>query len=58
MYWIAQILREAQYADVWQYVSRGRDVLPRRETPRPMLGRRRGLWEFIVGRRRSDGLIP
>ena len=57
VYWIARILREAQYADVWQYVSLRRDVLPRWETLRPMLGRRRGFWEFLVGRWRSDGLI-
>ena len=57
VYWIARILREAQYADVWQYVSLRRDVLPRWETLRSMLGRRRAFWEFLVDRWRSDGLV-
>jgi hypothetical protein len=57
LYWIARILREAQYADVWQYVALRRDVLPRWELLRPRLGRRRAFWEFLLDRWRSDGLL-
>lgn len=57
LYWIARILREAQYADVWQFVALRRDVLPRWELLRPRLGRRRAFWEFLLDRWRSDGLL-
>jgi hypothetical protein len=36
LYWIARILREARYADIWQYVA-----LPRWELLRPF-------WEFLI----------
>jgi hypothetical protein len=57
LYWIARILREAQYADVWQYVSLRQDVLPMWEQLRARLGRRRPFWEFLINRWRRDGLI-
>lgn len=58
VYWIARILREAQYHDVWQYLSLRRDVLPRWDVLRTRLGRRRAFWEFLIDRWRRDGLIP
>ena len=58
VFWIARILSEARYADVWRYVSLRRDVLPRWERLRPILGRRRGYWEFLVDGWRADGLLP
>ena len=57
VFWIARIMREAQYADVWKYVSLRRDVLPRWETLRSQMGRRRAFWEFLLERWRRDGLI-
>lgn len=57
VYWIARILREARYADVWQYVSLRRDVLPRWERLRSQLGRQREFWEFLIGAWRDRGLI-
>lgn len=57
LFWIARILREARYPDVWRYVSLRRDVLPRWEQLRGRLGRQRAFWEFLIGRWRADGLI-
>lgn len=57
LYWIARILREARYPDVWEYVSLRRDVLPRWERLRPRLGRQRAFWEFLVEAWRARGLL-
>lgn len=57
LYWMVRILREAQYGDVWEYVSLRNDVLPRWEALRPRLGRRRAFWEFLLGQWRRDGLL-
>lgn len=53
--WNARIMREAQYYDVWAFVSLRRDVLPLWEQLRPRPGRRRAFWEFLVDRWRRDG---
>lgn len=57
LYWIARIMREAQYNDVWQYVSLRGDLLPRWDVVRPRLGKRRAFWEFLIDRWRHDGLL-
>ena len=57
LFWIARILREARYPDVWKYMSLRNDVLPRWEVLRGRLGRRKGFWEFLVERWRRDGLV-
>src|SRR5262245_38004197 len=57
VFWIARILREARYADVWSYVSLRSDVLPRWERLRGQLGRQRDFWEFLIKRWREDGHI-
>jgi len=57
VFWIARILREASYGDVWTYVSLRRDVLPRWDTLRPKLGRQRPFWEFLIGEWRRHGLV-
>jgi hypothetical protein len=57
IFWIARILREARYGDVWKYVSLRRDVLPRWETLRGRLGRRTKFWEFLLERWRRNGLV-
>lgn len=56
-YWITRIMAEANYRDVWAYLSLRRDVLPRWGEIRGRLGRRRPFWEFLIGRWSSDGLI-
>ncbi len=57
VYWIARILREAQYGDVWSYLTLRGDVLPRWDAVRPMLGRRGAFWDFLLDRWRRDGLL-
>ncbi len=57
MFWIARILREARYPDVWVYVSLWRDVLPRWESLRRQLGRQRPFWEFLIGEWRKHGFV-
>jgi hypothetical protein len=56
-FWVARILAEAQYADVWKYLSLHDDVLPLWESVRSRLGRRRSMWEFLLGIWRQDGLL-
>jgi hypothetical protein len=55
--WMARILREARYDDIWAYLSLRRDVLPNWERLRPRLGRRRAMLEFLVDRWRRAGLV-
>lgn len=57
IFWIARILREAAYRDVWTFVSLRRDVLPRWEALRPKLGRQRAFWEFLIGEWLRRGLV-
>ena len=57
LYWMGRILREAQYGDVWNYISLRRDLMPRWEKLRTRLGRRRGFWEFLIDGWRRDGIL-
>jgi hypothetical protein len=57
LFWIARILREARYPDVWSYVALRRDVMPRWELLRRQLGRQRAFWEFLIGEWRDHGLL-
>ena len=57
LFWIARIMTEARYRDVWNYLSLRRDILPRWEKLRRRLGRRRPFWEFLIERWRRDGLV-
>lgn len=57
LFWIARILREARYHDVWKYLSLRRDVLPRWDVLPGRLGRMRAFWEFLIGRWQRDGLV-
>ncbi|HKY34305.1 MAG TPA: hypothetical protein VJN18_00065 [Polyangiaceae bacterium] len=58
LFWIARILREARYPDVWQYLSLTKDVLPRWDVLRARLGRQRPFWEYLITGWRHDGLVP
>lgn len=57
LHWIARILREARYDDVWAYLSLHDDLLPRWAEVAPRLGRRRAFWEFLLERWRRAGLL-
>jgi hypothetical protein len=57
LFWIARILREARYPDVWKYLNLRRDVLPRWERVRKQLGRQRTFWDFLIRKWREHGLI-
>lgn len=54
---LGKMLREARDTDVWHFVtpaevSRDLPALGRH------LGRRRGFWEYLIGRWRALGLVP
>jgi hypothetical protein len=57
LHWIARILREARYDDIWAYLSLRDDVLPNWEPLRRRLGRRRPMFEFLIDRWRRAALI-
>jgi hypothetical protein len=57
LHWMARILAEARVPDVWRYLSLRDDVLPEWEVLRGRLGRRRGLWEYLIEGWRADGLL-
>lgn len=56
IYWMARVLRDARYSDVWQLVNL-REVLTHWEVLRTRLGREQARWEFLIDGWRSDGLI-
>ena len=57
LHWMARVLREARYEDIWAYLSLRSDVLPNWEGLRLRLGRRRSMFEFLIERWRRAGLI-
>ena len=57
VFWIAKIMREARYEDVWKYVSLRRDVLPRWPRIEPHLGRWKDKWRFLVENWQRRGLV-
>lgn len=57
IFWVAKIMREARYDDVWKYVSLRRDVLPRWPQIEPQLGRWRAKWGFLIQSWKERGLI-
>ncbi len=57
LFWIARVMTEARYGDVWHYLSLRRDILPRWEKLRRRLGRKRPFWEFLIDRWQRDGLV-
>jgi hypothetical protein len=54
--WIARVMREARYPDVWRFV-RLADIVPRYEAIRLHLGRARPFWDFLIEGWRRDGLL-
>jgi hypothetical protein len=57
VFWIAKIMREARYDDVWKYVSLRHDVMPRWPTIEPQLGRWRDKWRFLIAAWKQRGLV-
>jgi len=57
VFWIAKIMREARYEDVWQYISLRRDVLPRWTAIEPHLGRWQDKWRFLINSWQQRGLV-
>jgi hypothetical protein len=56
--WIARIMREAEYQDIWKYLSLRKDILPRWDKlKKHKLGRMERFWVFLIERWRRDGLI-
>ena len=55
--WMARVMREARYQDVWRFL-RLADVLPRYSDLRRHLGRSRALWDWLIEGWRNDGLVP
>jgi hypothetical protein len=53
---LAKLLREARDTDVWQFTSPA-EVSRRWTALVPHLGRRRGFWEFLLGRWQKEGLL-
>lgn len=57
IFWIAKIMREARYDDVWKYISLRRDILPRWPLIEPQLGRWKDKWRFLIESWRERGLV-
>lgn len=55
--WVARIMTEARYDDVWKYISLRDDIIPRWDRLSRRLGRRRTFWEFLLSVWTRDGLI-
>jgi hypothetical protein len=53
---LAKLLREARDTDVWLFTSPA-EVWRRWSMLAPRLGRRRGFWEFLLGRWQREHLI-
>ena len=47
-HWIAHVMREARYEDVWQFLSQ-REIRDDYPQIRRHLGRARPFWDFLVG---------
>lgn len=55
--WMARVMREARYQDVWRLL-RLRDVLAMWTRLERHLGRSRPFWRWLIEGWRSDGLLP
>ena len=55
--WMARVMREARYDDVWAYLSLAQ-VAGRIDDLRPLLGRRTAFWSFLVATWRRYGVLP
>jgi hypothetical protein len=54
--WIARVMREARYPDVWRLLSLD-EILASYPLARRHLGRRRAFWDFLLDGWKADGLV-
>lgn len=54
--WMARVMREARYPDVWKFL-RVDDIVSHWPLIQRHLGRSRRFWEFLLDGWRQDGLI-
>jgi len=54
--YMAKILREARYEDVWEFLTVD-DIVRNWEHLAPRLGKRRPFWEFLLRKWRELGLV-
>ncbi|MDA2930918.1 hypothetical protein MYX84_13405 [Acidobacteria bacterium AH-259-O06] len=55
--YIARILREARFEDVWKLIS-VEDVVRNWNQLQPWLGHKQAFWEFLLRKWRRHGLLP
>lgn len=55
--WMARVLREARYRDVWKLL-RLDDVVANFAAIEPHLGRMRAFWRWLLDGWREDGFLP
>lgn len=55
--WMARVMREARYQDVFRLLTLG-DVLVLLPRIEPRLGRMRAFWTWLIDGWRADGLLP
>ena len=55
-YYAAKIMREARYEDVWKFLSL-KDVSESWDSLRPILGRQRAFWEFLISVWKRHGIV-
>ncbi len=53
---VGMIMREARDPDVWRFVTPA-EVAERYADLRPLLGRRRAFWDYLLEAWRSDGYL-
>ncbi len=55
--WIARVLRDARFDDVWRFLTVA-DLIRVWPGVARLLGRRRAFWTWMLNRWRADGLVP
>ncbi|MBL8755679.1 MAG: hypothetical protein JNK15_20455 [Planctomycetes bacterium] len=55
--WIARVMREARYQDVWRFL-RLADIVASWPRLERHLGRMRPFWQWLLDGWRTDGLLP
>jgi hypothetical protein len=55
--WIARVLRDARFDDVWRFITVD-DLVRSWPQVASYLGRRRSFWTWMLDRWRADGLVP
>lgn len=56
LYWMARVMRDARYWDVWKFLSLA-EVVRCWEQLRPRLGRAQERWSLLIEGWKADGLV-